>query len=514
MYGGLSLADSATPLVVSPFDGATSLALMMLLGVLFLATHSRTHEPPVWAFSSAIALFTCLSVMIERPPPVYALGRMLIGVPGQILTLWLVTKLLNTIRQATQREARISRTRDALASASHILLTDLDNEAVPAALQALLAATEADYAYVDVNMVDDRGRVTWKIVHDAAGDSVPPGPDAFGSGDYGNLEWVAELLGAGLPARIVVKDLSEPIRSRYVAEGIKAELAAPIMIRQEWVGTIGFSDFWRDGEWTETEVDALMRAADMIAAYWQRHRAKEGLENLARAKDRFIAAVSHELRTPLSAVVGFAAELSANLDRYSSDDVREMVTLISSQSREVANLVDDLLTVERAATGNLTIQATRVDLVSEVKQVVDAHTSETHSVSVVGEPAWAWCDALRVRQIIRNLVSNAYRYGGERVEVGAESMGDISMVWVADNGSGIADVDASRIFDPYYRSRPDQALPDSVGLGLAIARQLARLMSGDLVYRRVSGWTRFELTLPVEAATSQVGHPAPSPVGA
>jgi two-component system sensor histidine kinase MtrB len=188
--------------------------------------------------------------------------------------------------------------------------------------------------------------------------------------------------------------------------------------------------------------------------------------------------------------------------------------LISSQSREVANLVDDLLTVERAATGNLTIQATRVDLVSEVKQVVDAHTSETHSVSVVGEPAWAWCDALRVRQIIRNLVSNAYRYGGERVEVGAESIGDISMVWVADNGSGIADVDASRIFDPYYRSRPDQALPDSVGLGLSIARQLARLMSGDLVYRRVSGWTRFELTLPAGATTSQAGHPAPSPVGA
>ena len=514
LYGGLSLVDSATPLIISPFDSATSLALMMLLGVLFLATHSRTHEPPVWTFTSAIALFTCLSVLIERPPPVYALGRMLIGVPGQILTLWLVTRLLNTIRQAAQREARISRTRDALATASHILLTDLDEEAVPAALQALLAATEADYAYVDVNMVDDRGRVTWRIVHDATGDSAPPGPDAFGGGDYDDLEWVAELLGAGLPARIIVKDLPEPIRSRYVAEGIRAELAAPIMIRGEWVGTIGFSDFWREGEWSETEVDALMRAADMIAAYWQRHRAKEGLENLARAKDRFIAAVSHELRTPLSAVVGFAAELAANLEMYSSDDVREMVTLIHGQSREVANLVDDLLTVERAATGNLTIQATRVDLVSEIKHVVDAQTSETHSVSVVGEPAGAWCDALRVRQIIRNLVSNAYRYGGERVEVGAESIGDTSMVWVADNGPGIADVDASRIFDPYYRSRPDQALPDSVGLGLAVARQLARLMGGDLVYRRVSDWTRFELTLPAEASTKQPALPTLSPLGA
>jgi signal transduction histidine kinase len=464
-------------------------------------------------FSSAIALFTCLSVLIERPPPVYALGRLLIGVPGQILTLWLVSKLLNTIRQAAQREARISRTRDSLATASHILLTDLADEAVPAALQALLAATEADYAYVDVNMVDDHGRVTWRIIHDATGDSVPPGPDAFGGGDYDNLEWVAELLGAGLPARINVKDLPEPIRSRYVAEGIRAELAAPIVIRDEWVGTIGFSDFWRDGEWSETEVDALMRAADMIAAYWQRHRAKEGLESLARAKDRFIAAVSHELRTPLSAVVGFAAELAANLERYTRDEVREMVNLIHGQSREVANLVDDLLTVERAATGNLTVQPTPVDLASEIKQVVDAHPSAAHSVSILGE-AEAWCDALRVRQIIRNLVSNAYRYGGERIEIGAEASGDASMVWVADNGPGIADVDASRIFDSYYRSRPDQALPDSVGLGLAVARQLARLMGGDLVYRRVSGWTRFELTLPAEAATIDLGNPSLSPLGA
>jgi signal transduction histidine kinase len=66
----------------------------------------------------------------------------------------------------------------------------------------------------------------------------------------------------------------------------------------------------------------------------------------------------------------------------------------------------------------------------------------------------------------------------------------------------------------YYRSRPDQALADSVGLGLAVARQLARLMGGELVYRRVSGWTRFELTLPAEASTIHVGHPALSPLGA
>ena len=59
-------------------------------------------------------------------------------------------------------------------------------------------------------------------------------------------------------------------------------------------------------------------------------------------------------------------------------------------------------------------------------------------------------------------------------------------------------IDAEHIFDPYYRSQssPADARPDSVGLGLAVARQLARMMGGDLIYRRRAGWSRFELTLP------------------
>ena len=83
----------------------------------------------------------------------------------------------------------------------------------------------------------------------------------------------------------------------------------------------------------------------------------------------------------------------------------------------------------------------------------------------------------------------------QRVIVNGETV--TFRIVVKDNGAGVKGIDADRIFDPYYRSGAATAKPDSVGLGLSVARQLARLMQGDLVYRRVAGWTEFELSLPM-----------------
>ena len=362
-------------------------------------------------------------------------------------------------------------------------------------MQALLGSTEADYVYVDMNRVDRKGHVTWEIVTEAYGPNVPPGDNLFDSGDYEQLQDVERALAAGSPAYVIVSEMPRPIRDRYEAEGIMAELMAPIFIRDQWVGTIGYSDFWREGTWLPAEVEGLTRAADMVGAFWEREHAREGLEELAEAKDRFIATVSHELRTPLAAVVGFAGELAEGVENYSTEEIAEMVQLIAGQSVEMAQLVDDLLTAERAASGNLTIKPTAIDLLHEARSVVDS-MRVGENVVVYGDPTPAWADTLRTRQIVRNLMTNASRYGGNQVKVTVSSLGDTAVMVVSDDGPGINVVDSERIFDPYYRVQNDDARPDSVGLGLAVARQLARIMGGDLVYRRRAGWTRFELTLP------------------
>jgi signal transduction histidine kinase len=298
------------------------------------------------------------------------------------------------------------------------------------------------------------------------------------------------------PAQLVASELPSPIREQYESEGIQAELMAPIFIGDRWVGTLGYADHFRKGAWTDIEIEGLMRAAEMVAAYWEREAAREGLVELAQAKDRFIAAVSHELRTPLAAVVGFAAEMASGLDDRTPGEIAEMASHIYTQSLEVSHLVDDLLTAERAASGNLTVTPGEIHLLDECRDVVESTIAET-MIEVTGSEVVAHADSLRTRQILRNLLTNATRYGGDAIKVEVSGRGGSARIVVKDNGAGVKGIDADRIFDPYYRSGAATAKPDSVGLGLSVARQLARLMQGDLVYRRVAGWTEFELSLPM-----------------
>jgi signal transduction histidine kinase len=480
---------------MTAFDSGNSLSTLILISVVYITTRDDQSVTPLIVGSLFISIYTVVSIFLERPPVSEAVGKLMVGIPGQILVVWITWRLIQSLAEASRHEANAARIQEALATCSQALLTGGDEEPLSAALNALLDATEADYVYIDVNRVDAEGNVTWEIVADAVGDDAPPGPGAFDEGDYGQCPQIVDLLSSGQPARIQVSTLPMPVRACYEAEGVQSELMAPIMIRDQWVGTLGYSDFWRDDAWTDVEVKGLMRAADMVGAYWERESAREGLEELAKAKDRFIATVSHELRTPLAAVVGFAGELAQGLDRYSRDEIFEMVSLISSQSIEVAQLVDDLLTAERAASGNLTVKPATIDLLDESRSVVGLLRAGPE-VTVDGEPTTAWADTLRTRQVVRNLLTNASRYGGRVVRIEVSTRGDAALLVVSDDGQGVNGIDAEHIFDPYYRSPSDDTRPDSVGLGLAVARQLARVMGGDLVYRRQDGWTRFELTLP------------------
>jgi len=107
---------------------------------------------------------------------------------------------------------------------------------------------------------------------------------------------------------------------------------------------------------------------------------------------------------------------------------------------------------------------------------------------------------VRVRQIVRNLCSNAQRYGGETVEVLIEVDDESGChVLVRDNGAGIAPDEVKAVFEPFGRGSAGRLHEASVGLGLWLSRELARAMDGELTYRREDGWTVFDLRLPAGA---------------
>ncbi|MDJ0961513.1 MAG: ATP-binding protein [Acidimicrobiia bacterium] len=231
---------------------------------------------------------------------------------------------------------------------------------------------------------------------------------------------------------------------------------------------------------------------------------KRGLEEAAASKDEFIASISHELRTPLTAVVGLSHELTVNGHLFASDEQDEFVRTISQQSLELSYIVDDLLVAARADSGTLQLETELVDLAEVVDSEVQALFVQTDtaipSVSIPRRgDVFTWADPFRVRQIVRNLLQNAQRYGGADIRVSIERDGAIPAVIVSDDGPGVPPGAEEAIFEAYRRAHGPTAQPASVGLGLAVARQLATLMGGSLTYRRANGRTEFVMALPAPA---------------
>ena len=137
-----------------------------------------------------------------------------------------------------------------------------------------------------------------------------------------------------------------------------------------------------------------------------------------------------------------------------------------------------------------------MDLRAQVAQVLEAWNGELEvTVSFPGDVV-AVGDPSRVRQIVRNLLSNAVRYGGSDITIEGDVGGARAWLRVSDDGEGVPEGDRDRIFEPYHRLRQDAGQPGSVGLGLSVARNLARLMDGDLTYDHLQGRSVFQLDLP------------------
>jgi PAS domain S-box-containing protein len=229
----------------------------------------------------------------------------------------------------------------------------------------------------------------------------------------------------------------------------------------------------------------------------ERVESQARLEEMLDSKNQLIASVSHELRTPLTVLVGYARLLHDDTGLLSPKERSEMIAAIVRESAELTNIVEDLVVAAKGETGDLAVVQVPVDLRAQVAQVLEAWDKTTvDHIGVVGTRLVGLGDPGRVRQILRNLVSNALRYGGENLVI--QIFGDPATVRVAvgDDGETISEEDQERIFQPYQRAHEAVGVTPSMGFGLAVSRQLAQLMAGHLRYHRRDDMNVFELTLP------------------
>ncbi len=233
----------------------------------------------------------------------------------------------------------------------------------------------------------------------------------------------------------------------------------------------------------------------------------EAEKELNRSKDRFIAGLSHELRTPLTSIYGFSEHL---LDQglIDPDEAIELISLINHDSAELTRMVEDLLAAARLEAGTLHLDPVDVDLGAVAAEAAGRLRDEGIHVRIEGvAPPRAWADRDGVSHIIRNLCSNAVRYGGEQREVVVEGDGRWSSISIVDDGPGVPEELADRMFDRFLNEGERTLLNGSLGLGLSVAHGIAAEMGGSLEYERRDGRTTFLVRLPTEAGEDQHDGP-------
>jgi signal transduction histidine kinase len=177
------------------------------------------------------------------------------------------------------------------------------------------------------------------------------------------------------------------------------------------------------------------------------------------------------------------------------------VQLIARQSADISGIVDDLLTITRLEAGTMSVFPKPMGVMEHIRGLVDTLAREANRQVQCDGDATVWADPARLRQVIRNLVTNAFRHGGEKVRVVVEQIAGGASVEVRDSGGPIPDGRVQTMFNPFDHSDDGIRTPNSVGLGLAVARSLARMMGGELDYVYEEGESVFRVSLPAPPAS-------------
>jgi GAF domain-containing protein len=424
-----------------------------------------------------------------------------------IANAWRRERQTEEAAEVLEARERSIRQQKALTEGTRLLLSHDLEDPVGQTLDLVMSALDGDVAYIEMFEVDDeQGLMSRPIEH------LYRDPSKRVESVTWPLSWspvAAERYLAGLPNVFASPDEeadSDPDRIEpYEQASLAAECNYPIISEGGAIGFVGVGTF-APRPWTADDRSVMHSFALMLGSYLEREAAMRKLEDLVSAKDRFIGAVSHELRTPLAVVVGLAAELEDNDGAFSPEERQEFLGMIRRQSTEVSSIIDDLLVSTRISETGLTVieETFRLDDLARavLRDLPEDVTAKVRSVELRETDVVA--DPLRTRQIVRNLITNANRYGGDHVSIEVRADGDRAILAVADDGEGVPEERRAEIFEAYHTSGAERTVTAAIGLGLTVSRQLARLMGGDVTYVHADR-PRFELGL------RTAGAPGPSP---
>ena len=298
-----------------------------------------------------------------------------------------------------------------------------------------------------------------------------------------------------IAARILARRV-EQIGSELI-QGIRTTLESASPVTFDWGDT-------RELEQLSADLTRLSQRHAIQARHLQ--RSMRELEQSNRYKSEFLANVSHELRTPLNSILLLSKMLSGK-DSGLCGEQREQAQVIHKAGTDLKNLIDNILDHSRIEAGKVVLHCEEIDpglLLEEVRELMQPQFDQKGLRLVVerlpGTPASIYGDADKIRQILKNFVSNALKFtdGGEVCLIARPEPRAIELA-VRDTGIGIPQDKQAHIFEAFQQADGSTSRRyGGTGLGLTISRQLAHLLGGELQLRSVPGrGSEFSLLLPL-----------------
>jgi two-component system CheB/CheR fusion protein len=264
------------------------------------------------------------------------------------------------------------------------------------------------------------------------------------------------------------------------------------------VGAIGA--YWAEHHRaTPRELRHLTALAGFAAAALANAALVADLREAVAARDRFVGIASHELRTPLSALSlqVALAERAFRAEEGGRDGLRRVLDRVSRTARHLQHLVERLLDASLLGQHGVALRRAEVDLAAVAREAADALSGQTEIRVRADGPVTGRWDALRIEQVVQNLLANAVKFGsGRPVDVEVSQSGGAARLVVRDRGIGIAPEAKDRIFGRFERAVPVENY-GGFGLGLWIVRQAVEAHGGRIAVDSAPGdGATFTVTLP------------------
>lgn len=255
----------------------------------------------------------------------------------------------------------------------------------------------------------------------------------------------------------------------------------------------------------KTELVVNQRTAELLSA-------KQLAETANKAKSQFLAKISHELRTPLNGIMGFT-QLLQRCDQL-PEMQKQQIDIIHHCGEDLLTLINDILDIAAIENNKTQVVVERFDFQASLNDIVQLfkRKAEQNRLQFIfhqeNVPRYLYGDHKRVRQIISNLLENAVKYtecGSITLRVSYKQ--GCLMLMIVDTGCGMAEDHLNAIFSPFIQIHDKSASQEGLGIGLAICRELIKLMQGSInVESKLGQGTQFEVRLPLEAGLSNASE--------